>query len=267
MPFLWVEKELTVTGMPMTRPILGDEVTLVVLEEVIVAVSSDLIEVTCEFCLINKTKVCVDLITVRQAYRHVASWISVFTVGRNARTLVRDAIVGRNLPHVGLLVDAYFRYGEREVDVVLAVRVDIVKHHQLEESLHIHHPCRDILSDTFRYILVTATILKIGAICLLVFYSLMNEDLRFSRAIVLLGSLWSIIATLGIRGLLGMLNVDGYQLRNGRSHKYTFVGSDEEALRLQNLFDSLGIEAKDTKIISPNNRCLLDNQLNTDEII
>ncbi len=109
--------------------------------------------------------------------------------------------------------------------------------------------------------------MSIGAICLLVFYSLMNEDLRFSRAIVLLGSLWSIIATLGIRGLLGMLNVDGYQLRNGRSHKYTFVGSDEEALRLQNLFDSLGIEAKDTKIISPNNCCLLDNQLETDEII
>ena len=82
----------------------------------------------------------------------------------------------------------------------------------------------------------------IGALLLLVFYSLLDETLRFSRAIVLLGSLWSIVAVIGIRGLLGAIGIEGYRQRPIRKRRYLVVGSQEETDRLETLFDQLGIE-------------------------
>ena len=84
--------------------------------------------------------------------------------------------------------------------------------------------------------------MSVGALCLLVFYSLLDEGLRYSRAIVLLGSLWSIAAALAIRGLLGLAGVEGYRTNTGRRKRFLVVGSDEEVGRLGLLFDSLGIE-------------------------
>lgn len=109
--------------------------------------------------------------------------------------------------------------------------------------------------------------MSIGAVCLLVFYSLLNEELRFSRAIVLLGSLWSIIATLGIRGLLRLFNIEGFNIRPTRRHKYTFVGSEKEQQRLFNLFDSIGIESNDINRVSPGDTSLLNSKIDADEII
>ena len=82
----------------------------------------------------------------------------------------------------------------------------------------------------------------IGALCLLVFYSLLDEQLRFSRAIVLLGSIWSILAALGIRGLLSAMNIEGYRLTPDRRKRYLVVGSEKETNRLETLFDATGIE-------------------------
>ena len=84
--------------------------------------------------------------------------------------------------------------------------------------------------------------MSVGALCLLVFYSLLGEELRFSRAIVLLGSVWSIVGALGIRGLFNLMDVDGYRITPERRKRYLVVGSDEERDRLERLFDSLGIE-------------------------
>lgn len=122
--------------------------------------------------------------------------------------------------------------------------------------------------------------MSIGAVCLLVFYSLMSEELRFSRAIVLLGSVWSIIGTMGIRGILNIIKVDGYNIKPSRRHRYTFVGSKGEEKRLLNLFDSLGIETDEAcysgetdaagrrvKRIDPDDKSLLEQRLETDEII
>lgn len=109
--------------------------------------------------------------------------------------------------------------------------------------------------------------MSVGAVCLLVFYSLMSEELRFSRAIVLLGSLWSLLAALGIRGLLGLFNVDGYRFGAIRHRSYTFVGSEAEERRLLNLFDSLGIEALGIQRVPADSESLLSRKLDTDEII
>ncbi len=89
--------------------------------------------------------------------------------------------------------------------------------------------------------------MSVGAICLLAFYSLLGEDLRFSRAIILLGSVWSIVATIIIRIILSLANVKGYHIGPERNKKYLVVGSDEETNRLEGLFDSLGIDKSTIK--------------------
>ena len=108
----------------------------------------------------------------------------------------------------------------------------------------------------------------IGALCLLVFYSLLGEDLRFSRAIVLFGSIWSITAAMGIRGILNLLNVDGYRITPDRKKRYLVIGSSEETGRLEQLFDSLGIEHNGLFVEQdPNNPKLKEDLPNVDEII
>ena len=108
----------------------------------------------------------------------------------------------------------------------------------------------------------------IGALCLLVFYSMLGEELRFSRAIVLFGSIWSITAAMGIRGILNLLNVDGYRITPDRKKRYLVIGSNEETGRLEQLFDSLGIEHNGLFVEQdPNNPKLKDDLPNVDEII
>lgn len=110
--------------------------------------------------------------------------------------------------------------------------------------------------------------MSVGALCLLVFYSMLSEELRFSRAIVLLGSLWSIAAALGIRGLLSLMHADGYHIAPERGRRYLVVGSDEETDRLFELFDSLGIEHNGAFCTNDNNDPAWEGNLpKVDEVI
>lgn len=93
--------------------------------------------------------------------------------------------------------------------------------------------------------------MTVGALCLLVFYSLLSEELRFSRAIILLGSLWSILAAIGIRMLLSMLHIDGYRLRPDKGRRYLIVGNSDESNRVNVLFSQLGIESAYVKVLNP----------------
>lgn len=81
----------------------------------------------------------------------------------------------------------------------------------------------------------------IGACFLLVFYSLLNEGLRFSRTIVLLGSLWSLFSTLFIRYILTLFKVKGFSSKNAPL-RYLIVGSPDEQQRVFDLLGQLGIK-------------------------
>ncbi|MBQ1409049.1 MAG: glycosyltransferase [Bacteroidales bacterium] len=110
--------------------------------------------------------------------------------------------------------------------------------------------------------------MAVGTLCLLVFYSLLGEELRFSRVIVLLGSVWSILATMGIRGILNLMNVEGYRITPGRHKRYLVVGSGEECDRLEQLFDSLGIDHNGIFVATDANDPALHSQLQkVDEVI
>ena len=82
--------------------------------------------------------------------------------------------------------------------------------------------------------------MAIGSGLLLVFYSLLDESQRYSRVLLLLGCAWTMLSSLGIRGVLSLLRVPGYNLRPQRTRSCIIVGGDEEVKRVSQLYQSLG---------------------------
>lgn len=82
--------------------------------------------------------------------------------------------------------------------------------------------------------------MAVGCLLLLVYYSLLNENLRFSRALLLMGCGWTILSSVGIRLLLGLLHVPGFGPYHGGQHSCIVVGGDDETARVRQLYESLG---------------------------
>lgn len=90
----------------------------------------------------------------------------------------------------------------------------------------------------------------VGTGLLLVFYSLLDETQRYSRAMILLGTAWAMISTIGLRGILHLFRVNGYDLRNERQKSYLIVGDKKETLRVSELFKTIGIDSAFTGFVS-----------------
>ncbi|MBR1792837.1 MAG: glycosyltransferase [Bacteroidales bacterium] len=101
----------------------------------------------------------------------------------------------------------------------------------------------------------------IGAIILLAFYSLLDETQRYSRAILLIGALWTILSTLMVRMVLSFAGIDGYSLGGERKKKYLVVGHNEEQARIHKLFGQLGIIPKKIEILNPDSERPLSQQI------
>ena len=82
----------------------------------------------------------------------------------------------------------------------------------------------------------------IGLLLLLAFYSLLDEGQRYSRMLLLAGSLWTIGGTLLTRVLLSAAHVKGYALRARRCKTILVVGSDEETRRVKDLYQTLSMD-------------------------
>ena len=82
--------------------------------------------------------------------------------------------------------------------------------------------------------------IALGTCLLLLFYSLLDETLRYSRAIVLLGSLRTLAGLVAVRLLLGLFRVKGYAAAP-RRRRYLVVGSPEEQARVAALFDTMDL--------------------------
>lgn len=78
--------------------------------------------------------------------------------------------------------------------------------------------------------------MAMGTAVLLVFYSLLDESLRYSRALLLMGCAWTMLATVGIRGVLSLMGVEGYDVRRRRLRRCLIVGSAEECVRIEGLY-------------------------------
>lgn len=91
----------------------------------------------------------------------------------------------------------------------------------------------------------------VGLLLLLAFYSLLDEGQRYSRMLLLSGSAWTLLSTLLIRAILGAFNIKGYALRARRRENVLIIGSEQETVRVKNLYRSLGIPSEKMITDSP----------------
>lgn len=74
-----------------------------------------------------------------------------------------------------------------------------------------------------------------GSIFILAIYSLLPESLRFSRALILMGTASAAIGFLLFRGILHLLNVKGFRIGNPAPQKLGIVSLESEFERIKNL--------------------------------
>ena len=77
--------------------------------------------------------------------------------------------------------------------------------------------------------------IAMGTLFILVIYALLPESLRFSRAIILLGSTWGLVSMIGIRFLLTSAGFKDASLRAEKNKRFIIIGDDSEARRVSEL--------------------------------
>lgn len=77
--------------------------------------------------------------------------------------------------------------------------------------------------------------IALGAVAILLVYSMLPETLRFSRAVVLFGAMWTTIVVNTIRYVIRRFNVKGDYFDNQSKRRIAVVGSAGESERVLNL--------------------------------
>jgi GT2 family glycosyltransferase len=81
-----------------------------------------------------------------------------------------------------------------------------------------------------------------GTIAILLIYSLVDEDLRFSRVLILLGAFWSVFSILFSRLLFHWLRIKEFRLDVKKAKRIAIVGHSTEATRVKNLLEDSQIQ-------------------------
>lgn len=74
-----------------------------------------------------------------------------------------------------------------------------------------------------------------GSGIILIGYGLMSEDVRFSRAVVVLGSVWAMLAVPLLRLLFHGMKLNGFDLSNERNRRFVIVGRESDVHRVEQL--------------------------------
>ena len=77
--------------------------------------------------------------------------------------------------------------------------------------------------------------IAIGTIFILVVYALLSESYRFSRAILILGAVWGLLAMTGIRLILHIAGLKRYRIGESKNKRFIIVGQKDEAERVSEL--------------------------------
>lgn len=90
-----------------------------------------------------------------------------------------------------------------------------------------------------------------GTLIILVFYALLPEHFRFSRALIIMGSLWGLSAMTLLRLSLHWLNVPSFRLGLDRNRRFVIIGEEDEAERVADLLRKTFINPGFIGLISP----------------
>lgn len=74
-----------------------------------------------------------------------------------------------------------------------------------------------------------------GTVAILVLYALMPADFRFSRALIILGSIWGMLSMSGIRFALNLAGFKNFKIGANPNKRYAIVGDTEESERVADL--------------------------------
>ncbi|MFZ4413422.1 MAG: glycosyltransferase [Bacteroidales bacterium] len=77
--------------------------------------------------------------------------------------------------------------------------------------------------------------IAIGTVIILVIYALLNTSFRFSRAMILLGAIWSLLSMITSRFALHLMKIKAYRLGENINKRFVIVGDAEEAERVADL--------------------------------
>lgn len=110
-----------------------------------------------------------------------------------------------------------------------------------------------------------------GTLSILVFYSLISESLRYSRALLLFGSAWAFAALPAYRFLLSKIPMSGLELATGKQKRIAIVAAEAESKRISELIVSSGLKIDTIGFVSPdesvNHQFFLGNLNQLHEII
>ena len=83
---------------------------------------------------------------------------------------------------------------------------------------------------------------SIGSVFVLMLYALLPESLRFSRALILFGTLWLAVEMCVIRLIGVAMGKDSFLSKRNAKKRFLLIGSPEEAHRVESLIQSTSIK-------------------------
>jgi GT2 family glycosyltransferase len=91
----------------------------------------------------------------------------------------------------------------------------------------------------------------LGTLIILVVYALLPDTWRFSRALILMGTVWTLLVTTGTRYLLHLLGVEDFKLDLKKRKRMVIVGEQSEADRVSDLLKKTQIKPEIIGYVSP----------------
>ena len=101
--------------------------------------------------------------------------------------------------------------------------------------------------------------LLVGTVIILVLYALLPESLRFSRALILLGTLWGVLVLPGVRLLMFLFKVPWVQVGEKENKRFIIVGGKNEAERVAELLESSFIKPEFVGLVSSDEKLLKED--------
>lgn len=100
--------------------------------------------------------------------------------------------------------------------------------------------------------------LALGSLLLAAIYGLLDEALRSSRALLLLGAAWSAIALCGLRLLLHFAEYRNFRIGRDRIRNQVIVGGGAESARVAGLLQQAGVPKNLIGTVAPTEDSILD---------
>jgi GT2 family glycosyltransferase len=94
-----------------------------------------------------------------------------------------------------------------------------------------------------------------GTFFILVIYALLPENLRFSRVLILFGTIWALLSTIGIRLLLNLISKKNFKFEIFRKRRrIIIVGDKEESTRVYSILRQTQIKPELVGTVSPSEK-------------